>query len=108
MQSFKNHRQLFIETRYVIISPARNESAFIEFTINSVINQTIKPLEYIIVNDGSIDDTADIVSEYSKTYSWIKLFNLPDRGHHEYGSGVMEAFYYGFSNLTYSVLCKKL
>ncbi len=88
-----------MKNKYIIISPARDESTSIQFTINSVIQQTIKPSEYIIVNYGSKDNTAEKVLEYSKEYPWIKLVNHPDRRYHKYGGGVVKAFYYGLSNL---------
>ena len=42
---------------YVLITPARNEADFIEKTIQSVIAQTVLPLRWVIVSDGSTDDT---------------------------------------------------
>ena len=47
---------------YVLITPARNEEAFIEKAIESVVHQTILPLKWVIVDDGSTDATPDIVS----------------------------------------------
>ena len=47
---------------YVLITPARNEAAFIEKTIQSMIHQTVLPLKWVIVDDGSSDDTAEIVN----------------------------------------------
>ncbi|MEZ5194853.1 MAG: glycosyltransferase family A protein [Bacteroidales bacterium] len=67
---------------YIIISPVRNEEKFVEQTINSVISQTIKPHEWIIVNDGSTDSTKEIVQRYTAKYPWIKLVNLEDRGYY--------------------------
>jgi glycosyltransferase involved in cell wall biosynthesis len=64
---------------YVLITPARNEAAFIETTIKSVIHQTVLPLKWVIVNDGSTDATANIVGGYLAKYSWIELVNLPVR-----------------------------
>ena len=49
---------------YVLITPARNEEAFIEQTIRSVISQTVPPRKWVIVSDGSTDRTDDIVKEY--------------------------------------------
>ncbi len=40
---------------YVLITPARNEEAFIEKTIESVIHQTVLPVKWVIVDDGSTD-----------------------------------------------------
>lgn len=57
--------------KYIIISPVRDEEKYIELTMNSVINQTIKPLQWIIVDDGSKDNTYDIILKYTKKYNWI-------------------------------------
>jgi len=57
--------------KYVIVSPARNEEAFIEKTIESVAKQTVLPLKWVIVNDGSTDDTGNIVRRFLGKYPWI-------------------------------------
>lgn len=87
-----------MNVRYVIISPVRNEEKFIEKTIQSVIKQTIKPAEWIIVNDGSNDRTKEIVEKNKKKYRWIKLIDRPDIGYRP-GGGVVEAFYAGFNQI---------
>ena len=51
---------------YIIISPVRNEERFIKSTIDSVLNQSLKPAEWIIVNDGSTDNTQDILTSYKE------------------------------------------
>ena len=64
---------------YIIISPVRNEAKNIENTLRSVIDQTIRPAEWIIVNDGSTDNTSEIISTYIPSHAWIKLIDRPDR-----------------------------
>jgi biofilm PGA synthesis N-glycosyltransferase PgaC len=64
---------------YVVVTPARNEAAFIEQTIQSMIVQTVKPLKWVIVSDGSTDGTDDIVSKYTATHPWIELLRMPER-----------------------------
>jgi glycosyltransferase involved in cell wall biosynthesis len=59
--------------KYILITPARNEEAFIKKTLNSVITQTVLPERWIIVDDGSTDDTAEIVESYAKRHPWIEL-----------------------------------
>jgi glycosyltransferase involved in cell wall biosynthesis len=59
--------------KYVLITPARNEEAFIEKTLASVVTQTILPERWIIIDDGSTDETAEIVKGYAARYPWIKL-----------------------------------
>lgn len=61
---------------YVLITPARNEERFIEKLIQSVIAQTVLPIKWVIVNDGSTDATAAIVSSYLTKCPWIELLNL--------------------------------
>ena len=85
--------------KYVIITPARDEEKYIEMTIESVISQTIRPIEWVIVNDGSSDNTGIIIDKYSKIYNWIRPLHREDRGYRKAGYGVMEAFYDGYNYL---------
>lgn len=65
--------------KYVLITPARNEDAFIEKTILSVVNQTILPERWVIIDDGSTDRTGEIIDRYAKQYSWIEPVHNPKR-----------------------------
>lgn len=65
--------------RYVLITPARNEEQFIEQTIQSVIRQTVPPLKWVIVSDGSTDRTDEIVRKYLPQYPWMELVRMPER-----------------------------
>ncbi|PYK81009.1 MAG: hypothetical protein DME38_01365, partial [Verrucomicrobia bacterium] len=58
---------------FVLITPAHNEEALIKKTIESVISQTILPMRWVIVDDGSTDSTAAIVSPYLPKYPWIEM-----------------------------------
>lgn len=58
---------------YLLITPARNEEAFIRKTLDSVVAQTVLPERWVIVDDGSTDDTAAIVESYARSYPWIEL-----------------------------------
>jgi len=62
--------------KYVIITPAHNEAAFVAKTIDSMISQTSRPERWIIVNDASTDGTREIVAEQQKQHSFIKLVNV--------------------------------
>lgn len=61
---------------YALITPARNEEAYIEKTIKSVISQTIFPKKWVVVSDGSTDRTNDIVQKYQNGYDFIQLLQL--------------------------------
>jgi glycosyltransferase involved in cell wall biosynthesis len=58
---------------YVLVTPARNERAFIELTIKSVVAQTVRPLIWVIVSDRSDDGTDEIVSRYANCYPFIRF-----------------------------------
>jgi len=91
---------------YVLITPARNEERFVEKLIQSVISQTLLPAKWIIVNDGSTDDTADIVSRYLVKHDWIELLNLSPHRDRSFAAKVY-AFNAGFErikNLEYEVI----
>ncbi len=64
---------------YILITPARNEVQFIEQTIRSVIAQTIRPVRWIIVSDGSTDGTDEIVKRFLAENQWIELVRMPER-----------------------------
>lgn len=64
---------------YIIITPARNEAQFIELTLRAVVAQTVRPLRWVIVSDGSTDGTDEIVSRWSADHSWIELVRMPER-----------------------------
>ena len=74
--------------RYVLITPARNEEAFIKKTLDSVVRQTFLPLKWVIVNDGSTDNTASIVEQFTALYDWIELVNLPARKERHFAAKV--------------------
>jgi glycosyltransferase involved in cell wall biosynthesis len=65
--------------KYVLITPARDEEAFIERTLQSVIAQTAPPARWVIVDDGSSDRTAEIVERYVKRHPWIELLRRSPR-----------------------------
>jgi biofilm PGA synthesis N-glycosyltransferase PgaC len=83
---------------YVIISPARNEAQFIELTLKSVVAQTVKPLKWVIVSDGSTDGTDEIVSRYAAEYPWIELVRMPERRERHF-AGKVYAFNAGYSRV---------
>jgi poly-beta-1,6-N-acetyl-D-glucosamine synthase len=91
---------------YVLITPARNEEAFIELTIKSVVAQTVKPMKWIIVSDGSTDGTDEIVSRYAVEHDWIELVRQEVRAERHF-AGKATAFKAGYAkvkDLRYDVI----
>lgn len=84
--------------KYVIIAPVRNEEEYIERTILSVVNQTIRPAEFIIVNDGSTDRTRKIIERFLPSNPWMHIMDRPPKEHSP-GGGVVNAFYEGYNNI---------
>lgn len=71
---------------YVLITAARNEEAYIEKTIQSVIAQTVLPTRWIIVSDGSTDRTEEIVQQYRGEHSYIELLCAANDVNRNFGS----------------------
>lgn len=95
--------------RYVVVSPVRDEAEYLQRTVDSMLAQTVRPVLWIIVDDGSMDDTPDIASRAAQAYDWIRLRRRPDRGARNVGAGVVEAFYEGLSLVRlddYEYVCK--
>jgi glycosyltransferase involved in cell wall biosynthesis len=84
--------------KYVLITPARNEAQFIELTIKSVVAQSVRPLKWVIVSDGSTDGTDDIVAQYAGRYPWIVLYQLADQGRRDFAAKV-NAFNAGYQRV---------
>src|SRR5262245_8735918 len=85
--------------RYVVITPARKEAEHLADTIASMAQQTVLPVLWVIVNDGSSDGTKEIVDTAVSKYPWIRDVHRADRGYRQQGSGVIEAFYEGFARV---------
>jgi biofilm PGA synthesis N-glycosyltransferase PgaC len=83
---------------YVLITPARNEAEFIEQTIQSIISQTVRPRKWIIVSDGSTDQTDDIVKNYAALNPWIELIRVPERKERHF-AGKVQAFNAGWERV---------
>lgn len=73
---------------YVLVTPVKNEEKTIEITIQSVINQTLLPKEWVIVSDQSTDDTDDIVRRYSVDHRFINFVRLHGKQKRSFASVV--------------------
>ena len=94
---------------YVVVSPVRNEAEFLQRTVDSIVAQTVRPKTWIVVDDGSTDETAEIVRRAAANHAWIRLCRRDDRGMRKVGGGVIDAFYDGLDQIDldqYDYLCK--
>lgn len=85
--------------QYVVITPVRDEESFIMDTIECMIRQSVRPVEWIIVNDGSTDKTGEKIDKYAQKHSWIRACHRENRGFRKAGGGVVEAFNDGYRML---------
>ena len=95
--------------RYVLISPCRNEAKFLRRTLDTVLRQSVLPARWVIVDDGSSDDTPSILAEYADQHDFIRVITRQDRGKRAVGGGVVEAFYVGCETIDvrdYDYVCK--
>ncbi len=74
---------------YVLVTAAYNEEAYIEATIRSVVAQTVLPLQWAIVSDGSTDRTDEIVSSYAARYPFIRLVRVQEEHARNFAAQVL-------------------
>jgi biofilm PGA synthesis N-glycosyltransferase PgaC len=82
---------------YCIVSPVRDEEKYVRRTLDSVVNQTVPPDLWVIVDDGSTDATPQILADYAARYPFIRVIQRQNRGMRRVGGGVVEAFYEGWA-----------
>jgi len=83
---------------YVLITPARNEAEFLEETIKCVVGQTLRPVKWVIISDGSTDGTDEIVTKYAAEHQWIELLRMPERTERNF-AGKVHAFNAGYARV---------
>jgi poly-beta-1,6-N-acetyl-D-glucosamine synthase len=94
---------------YALISPCRNEAEYMRKTLDSVTRQTVPPSLWVVVDDGSTDQSPRILAEYAAKFDFIRVVQRKDRGKRSVGPGVIEAFYEGYSTVDpqqYQYVCK--
>lgn len=85
--------------RVVIVSPCRDEVRTLERTIACMTAQTLLPVRWIVVDDGSRDRSPEILREAAARLPWMRVVTLGDRGHRALGGGVIDAFYEGLGKV---------
>ncbi len=95
--------------RYVLVSPCRDEAKFIRRTLDSVAAQSIPPALWVVVDDGSTDETPRILDAYARRLPYLRVVRHIDRGVRSVGPGVVEAFYRGLASVDldrFDYVCK--
>ena len=95
--------------RYLLISPCRDESKYLRRTLESVAAQSVPPALWIVVDDGSSDETPAILEEYERRLPYLRVLRRTDRGRRQVGPGVVDAFCAGLQEVRmedFDYLCK--
>lgn len=87
--------------KYVLITPARNEEACLENTIRAVVAQTVRPSRWVIVSDGSTDQTDAIVQHYAAQHSWIEWLRMPEHADRQFAAKA-KCFNAGYERVRHS------
>ncbi|UFS71089.1 glycosyltransferase family 2 protein [Geomonas sp. RF6] len=74
---------------FVLITPARNEGQFMETIIGCMVRQTVRPLKWVIVSDGSTDATDEIAQRYAALHDWIEFLRMPERAERHFAGKVL-------------------
>jgi len=95
--------------RYCLITPCRDEAQYARRTLESVAAQSEPPALWIIVDDGSTDQTPAILAEYAEKFPYIRILRRENRGFRKLGGGVIDAFYHGYDTIDpaeFDFVCK--
>ena len=95
--------------RLLVISPVKDEARFLQRTIESLAAQECRPTRWIIVDDGSADETGAIADAAAASHPWIDVLHRPPGIPRRVGPGVIEAFYAGLALADlhdYDYVCK--
>jgi glycosyltransferase involved in cell wall biosynthesis len=84
--------------KYVLITPSRNEERFIQKTLDSMVAQTVLPLRWVIVDDGSTDRTGEMADDFARRYPWIEVVHRPRQLERSF-AGKVHAFNAGFERV---------
>ena len=63
-----------------VIVPVYNVEKYLEQCLDSIVHQTLKEIEIIVVNDGSTDSSPEIIREYELKYPQVKVIHQKNKG----------------------------
>lgn len=95
--------------RYLLISPCRDEARYLRHTLDSVASQSVLPSLWVVVDDGSSDETGEILADYARRLPFLRVVRRDNRGARKVGPGVIEAFYAGLDGIdldSFDYVCK--
>ena len=95
--------------KITVLMSVYNGQQYLREAVDSILGQTFGDFEFLIVDDGSTDETPQILAEYAAQHDWIEIVTRSDRGKRAVGPGVIDAFYAGLGAINmddFAYLCK--
>ncbi len=86
---------MYSAPRYIVITPVKDEERYVDLTLGSMTNQTVKPVLWILVDDGSKDRTPEFIRSYANSHPYILLLSHPKSGERRLAFGEVRAFNWG-------------
>ena len=86
-------------TTYIVVTPVKDEERYIAYTLESVISQTVTPLRWVLVDDGSTDMTGKIIHSYIYNYAWISYIRIERNEERILGAAEIKAFSLGYDSV---------
>lgn len=83
--------------KYLVITPVKDEERYVEHTLRSMAAQTLKPVRWIIVEDGSDDRTPELIEPFAQAHEFIQVVRNPRGQPRQPGSAVVRAFNLGLA-----------
>jgi biofilm PGA synthesis N-glycosyltransferase PgaC len=80
-----------LKPKLLVVTPAKNESRYLQRTIDSMLGQTFLPVEWIVVDDGSTDGTAEMAERAAERHSWISVIRKPVCAQRRVGLATVDA-----------------
>lgn len=95
-------------TAYAVVTPAKNDADRLEALAESLAAQRSQPATWLIVDNGSTDETPAVVSTLAGRYPWIECISVPPLEHVARGGPIVRAFHAGIATLGrgYDVIAK--
>ena len=87
-----------VRLRYAAITPARNEAGNLPRLASCLAAQTVAPSRWILVDNGSSDETPEVAADLATRYSWVEVINVPNETTRP-GAPVVRAFNAGLETL---------
>jgi biofilm PGA synthesis N-glycosyltransferase PgaC len=84
---------------YIIVTPVKDEERYVAYTLESVIAQTVPPLHWVLVDDGSTDKTAEIIQTYMRNCEWISYIRVERNPERMLGYAEIKAFSLGYESV---------